>query len=159
MTCTMNASKTRSTAKWLGRAASDRFCNSCIPRTRPLYNPRSSHFVFRGALNAGGPASHYPVCQFLRKRSGVHPHLQSSRLPRSSPDRRETSPRRLAIRIYRRSIHHAGRRSEEHTSELQSRFELVCRLLPETKKAAATFSPRESNATPTRLATPRHIVS
>src|SRR5699024_11833274 len=25
-------------------------------------------------------------------------------------------------------------RSEEHTSELQSRFELVCRLLPDTKK-------------------------
>src|SRR5699024_11842748 len=25
-------------------------------------------------------------------------------------------------------------RSEEHTSELQSRFELVCRLLPEKKK-------------------------
>src|SRR5207249_6048888 len=27
------------------------------------------------------------------------------------------------------------RRSEEHTSELQSRFELVCRLLLETKKS------------------------
>src|SRR5699024_12234619 len=28
-----------------------------------------------------------------------------------------------------------GRRSEEHTSELQSRFDLVCRLLLEIKKA------------------------
>src|SRR5699024_11983150 len=28
----------------------------------------------------------------------------------------------------------AWRRSEEHTSELQSRFDLVCRLLLETKK-------------------------
>src|SRR5438874_6345633 len=28
----------------------------------------------------------------------------------------------------------AGARSEEHTSELQSRRELVCRLLPEKKK-------------------------
>src|SRR2546428_8636076 len=27
-----------------------------------------------------------------------------------------------------------GRRSEEHTAELQSRSELVCRLLPEKKK-------------------------
>src|SRR5437868_12755536 len=27
-----------------------------------------------------------------------------------------------------------GERSEEHTSELQSRFDLVCRLLPEKKK-------------------------
>src|SRR5437868_10691187 len=29
---------------------------------------------------------------------------------------------------------HRSRRSEEHTSELQSRFELVCRLLLEKKK-------------------------
>src|SRR5205809_3484084 len=29
---------------------------------------------------------------------------------------------------------HAGRRSEEHTSELQSRLHLVCRLLLEKKK-------------------------
>src|SRR5699024_11480268 len=29
-----------------------------------------------------------------------------------------------------------GRRSEEHTSELQSRFDLVCRLLLEKKKIA-----------------------
>src|SRR5699024_12184932 len=33
-------------------------------------------------------------------------------------------------------------RSEEHTSELQSRFDLVCRLLPEKKKNnSATLSP------------------
>src|SRR5437660_7554537 len=33
-----------------------------------------------------------------------------------------------------RSPHHAPRRSEEHTSELQSRGHLVCRLLLEKKK-------------------------
>src|SRR5438067_9828358 len=32
-----------------------------------------------------------------------------------------------------------GRRSEEHTSELQSRFELVCRLLLEKKKVTAEY--------------------
>src|SRR5699024_11328291 len=32
------------------------------------------------------------------------------------------------------AIAHAGRRSEEHTSELQSRFDLVCRLLLEQNK-------------------------
>src|SRR5438067_9294266 len=31
-----------------------------------------------------------------------------------------------------------GRRSEEHTSELQSRFDLVCRLLLEKKKSRCT---------------------
>src|SRR5207302_11161576 len=34
-------------------------------------------------------------------------------------------------------------RSEEHTSELQSRENLVCRLLLEKKKARNTSSPRE----------------
>src|SRR5437868_12711135 len=33
-----------------------------------------------------------------------------------------------------RAAYEAGRRSEEHTSELQSRFEHVCRLLLEKKK-------------------------
>src|SRR5690349_21974452 len=33
-----------------------------------------------------------------------------------------------------RSLHQASTRSEEHTSELQSRRELVCRLLLEKKK-------------------------
>src|SRR5437868_13176802 len=34
-----------------------------------------------------------------------------------------------------------GDRSEEHTSELQSRFDLVCRLLLEKKKPASTTVP------------------
>src|SRR2546429_4527762 len=33
-----------------------------------------------------------------------------------------------------RRIHHIRKRSEEHTSELQSRLHLVCRLLLEKKK-------------------------
>src|SRR5699024_11328968 len=35
----------------------------------------------------------------------------------------------------------AGIRSEEHTSELQSRFDLVCRLLLEKKKSATRRAP------------------
>src|SRR2546422_1766976 len=34
---------------------------------------------------------------------------------------------------------HSGRRSEEHTSELQSRLHLVCRLLLEKKKYLFAF--------------------
>src|SRR5699024_12000030 len=37
-------------------------------------------------------------------------------------------------------------RSEEHTSELQSRFDLVCRLLPENKKKKTT-TPHQSSFT------------
>src|SRR5689334_23418554 len=36
----------------------------------------------------------------------------------------------------RRRVHPDARRSEEHTSELQSQFHLVCRLLLEKKKQA-----------------------
>src|SRR5437868_13223838 len=45
---------------------------------------------------------------------------------------------------------HRRRRSEEHTSELQSRFDLVCRLLLEKKNTAEA---RRSNS---RRAMPRH---
>src|SRR5207249_7410907 len=37
-------------------------------------------------------------------------------------------------RCFHRSAHRRDSRSEEHTSELQSRFDLVCRLLLEKKK-------------------------
>src|SRR2546428_5916174 len=51
----------------------------------------------------------------------------------------------------------AGRRSEEHTSELQSRSDLVCRLLLEKKKQQSNThsnSPRETHSSsPTRLRT------
>src|SRR3712207_7050322 len=39
-----------------------------------------------------------------------------------------------AAPMARHGVHRAGRRSEEHTSELQSRQYLVCRLLLEKKK-------------------------
>src|SRR5699024_7229814 len=38
-------------------------------------------------------------------------------------------------RLHRLVAHRARHRSEEHTSELQSRFDLVCRLLLEKKKS------------------------
>src|SRR5207249_12093471 len=40
----------------------------------------------------------------------------------------------------------AGRRSEEHTSELQSRFDLVCRLLLEKKKLVGSFTVTDPDA-------------
>src|SRR5437868_11256306 len=50
-------------------------------------------------------------------------------------DRQAAGVAFLAVRADVRELHaRAGRRSEEHTSELQSRFDLVCRLLLEKKK-------------------------
>src|SRR2546428_1726359 len=42
-------------------------------------------------------------------------------------------------------------RSEEHTSELQSRSDLVCRLLLEKKKHRSLTHPRASGRSPLRL--------
>src|SRR5699024_12012201 len=44
-------------------------------------------------------------------------------------------------------------RSEEHTSELQSRFDLVCRLLLEKKKKTPYISPNDSSTTRRRRST------
>src|SRR2546430_9047040 len=43
-------------------------------------------------------------------------------------------PPRSAFALRRRHVSARGRRSEEHTSELQSQSNLVCRLLLEKKK-------------------------
>src|SRR5207249_9359594 len=48
---------------------------------------------------------------------------------------RRTEPVHAVQSLLRHLVHGAGvARSEEHTSELQSRFDLVCRLLLEKKK-------------------------
>src|SRR6266704_6968342 len=64
-------------------------------------------------------------------------------LPISGPDR-------ARIRYAKTLAHHAWERSEEHTSELQSRFDLVCRLLLEKKKKtvlAVGFQKQTNNIT------------
>src|SRR5436190_9087937 len=69
--------------------------------------------------------------------------LMLRRPPRSTPfpTRRSSDPRRRALpprdRLgpRPRRLHGIARRSEEHTSELQSHSDLVCRLLLEKKKS------------------------
>src|SRR3712207_7684895 len=57
------------------------------------------------------------------------------------PDRRPAGPQRGGVRGGRAErAARGGRRSEEHTSELQSRQYLVCRLLLEKKKIKANIS-------------------
>src|SRR5437667_7131746 len=52
----------------------------------------------------------------------------------------------------------AGPRSEEHTSELQSHHDLVCRLLLEKKKAASARAGNAARAAKTAAANPRSYV-
>src|SRR2546429_6833278 len=64
---------------------------------------------------------------------------------RSALDRRRAARPPRAHRWRRRSAPQPGRprrsRSEEHTSELQSRLHLVCRLLLEKKKNHTNLTP------------------
>src|SRR5439155_25260569 len=94
------------------------------PETYPL----SSTTLFRSPVRASPPST--------GQRS---PSERISRSASSAPGRSAASsstsapPRRMRER-YGSSDAVAGMRSEEHTSELQSRGHLVCRLLLEKKK-------------------------
>src|SRR5258707_11321932 len=69
----------------------------------------------------------FPYTTLFRSRSALEPR------------------RRTAYRGYQSSPRHVGPmidRSEEHTSELQSRQYLVCRLLLEKKKSNRDFVPK-----------------
>src|SRR2546422_3328301 len=68
---------------------------------------------------------------------------------RSTP----ASPRRTLGGARRRSGGQPWHRSEEHTSELQSRLHLVCRLLLEKKKKNKSASAQRNNETQTTAKT------
>src|SRR5256885_3961678 len=71
----------------------------------------------------------FPYTTLFRSPHGVWPHPNSSPLP--SPWR---CPLRARPVLAEPSLRYRGDRSEEHTSELQSPCNLVCRLLLEKKK-------------------------
>src|SRR2546430_12110320 len=64
-------------------------------------------------------------------------------------------PRNLDRRLRRARV--GGRRSEEHTSELQSQSNLVCRLLLEKKKNAV-LAAREHVITDPHPNPPQHLL-
>src|SRR2546428_7688930 len=68
----------------------------------------------------------FPYTTLFRS-EGAKPHRRAARAPRCHEGASVGDPVPLA----------AGSRSEEHTSELQSRSDLVCRLLLEKKKKTA----------------------
>src|SRR3712207_7076124 len=72
----------------------------------------------------------FPYTTLFRSRR-AHGGRRGGDLPR---DRRPRPPLDHRERTARRHVRAAGSRSEEHTSELQSRQYLVCRLLLEKKK-------------------------
>src|SRR3712207_8048926 len=92
----------------------------------------SLHFFFL-MIRRPPRSTLFPYTTLFRSPS---PCSRRSRLPRT-PRGRARAPRRRSSASRRRSCRSrasAARRSEEHTSELQSRQYLVCRLLLEKKK-------------------------
>src|SRR2546430_3744732 len=90
----------------------------------------------------------FPYTTLFRSRAGVAHHVAVRRLfkqralPESRRKRRKSQRNKKFLAVF----HHAPRirpallRSEEHTSELQSQSNLVCRLLLEKKKINITPS-------------------
>src|SRR5438067_3430327 len=74
----------------------------------------------------------------------VHPHrarLSGRVLPAVSGRRVRIEPLRERVGL----IPQGGLRSQEHTSELQSRFHLACRRRPENKKRSSTTHRRRGS--------------
>src|SRR5207302_4396950 len=82
-------------------------------------------------LTADRPRLHEGLVDGLRRRKGVLEHyVDLPRRCRLHDAERRNVPRRLC----------GGERSEEHTSELQSRENLVCRLLLEKKNKQKIYT-------------------
>src|SRR5699024_12810123 len=89
----------------------------------PLSSPHSSYISFFFSLLPLSPISTlFPYTTLFRSHPGRH------RGGAELAAARRTRPQNRSDQLHRH------RRSEEHTSELQSRFDLVCRLLLEKKK-------------------------
>src|SRR2546430_9084187 len=89
----------------------------------------------------------FPYTTLFRSRRAADGKARSGRLPRGHGDSAGRAAAHGAIARDPRQDHRVtpGRRSEEHTSELQSQSNLVCRLLLEKKK----------KSTQTAIAVPR----
>src|SRR5207249_8244618 len=103
-----------------------------LPLLRP---PRSTLFPYT-TLFRSRPYSRFPPSPLLRAALCRLPcHDESRARARPAPCERT---RRFESGANSRgrfpAAPHSWERSEEHTSELQSRFDLVCRLLLEKKK-------------------------
>src|SRR5207249_12300302 len=104
-----------------------RLCLSPCPTT--ARSTTSSFFCLM--LRQPPRSTLFPYTTLFRSRYG--PSVDSSLGMRSSRSKSTKSFSRCTYGNLTRSV-----RSEEHTSELQSRFDLVCRLLLEKKKNGIT---------------------
>src|SRR3712207_7135208 len=92
----------------------------------------------------------FPYTTLFRSRERAGEGVEAVALAGDDPDREDEQPhhdRRDAGHDRAHEPHRLGvARSEEHTSELQSRQYLVCRLLLEKKKLRAELRPERPEA-------------
>src|SRR3712207_7720971 len=93
--------------------------------------PRSTLFPYTTLFRS--QVSWHPTLQRSRSVTGVGPHRRAWAVPPSARDARGRRPTSSLARPPELGRHRSAARSEEHTSELQSRQYLVCRLLLEKK--------------------------
>src|SRR5438270_5243519 len=93
--------------------------------------PSSTLFPYTTLFRSRQPHDHriFKRCDRLSRQRRRHP---AGSLERERPTRSEDSGWAFALK-------RTGWRSEEHTSELQSQSNLVCRLLLEKKKKNTTY--------------------
>src|SRR5437588_8849746 len=96
--------------------------------------PRSTLFPYTTLFRSGGASA--PA-----RRTCRHRPSQASRLPEAAVPGRDALPAVSPT---------ANRRSEEHTSELQSHSDLVCRLLLEKKNTKANPASDSDDEVPGR---------
>src|SRR5260370_32724964 len=105
------------------------------PRDPAVNPPRPAYFRYCGSTSLAGVGSVTGAYTFSGAGSAVAVDPQDAALPRRcaapGPNQLGTSNRKWHV-VPR--ICGTGHRSEEHTSELQSHLNLVCRLLLEKKK-------------------------
>src|SRR2546422_8281853 len=118
-------------ASWKASPRSKR--SSATTRRSPKTRPRSTRCARITSISST-PDSPPPAGSWTRsscqKKRARHWHFSSRRRANSPAHTSEPS----CCRVNHDTAAHPGVRSEEHTSELQSRLHLVCRLLLEKKK-------------------------
>src|SRR5207249_5560739 len=98
----------------------------CIRPRGQEFGPSESAFSGAGCVSMNSPAM--PLATAARASTG----MKKSGLSKPTSKPQSFTPRRPT------ACRPDASRSEEHTSELQSRFDLVCRLLLEEKKKSTT---------------------
>src|SRR3712207_7878877 len=108
--------------------------------------PRSTLFPYTTLFRSVRVVAHPPVPVAATQPGGLDPHERA--VDRWNGVRHGLDGRYLPERLIDHGAHAAQRRSEEHTSELQSRQYLVCRLLLEKKNESrgAALAPSRGGA-------------